>query len=209
MDSFLQLLDENFKDINILIDRLYELDKVTGVTVKKNIMKSTIIMILYNIIESMLTQLLDYLHDILSQEKFSSCRKEIQLIYLKYYIDELKQKNLKILNKFIFDSIKIPSFLDFNRKYNIFSGNVDLRKIKEILKIYGITVFKKDFKDETLLMIKNKRNALAHGEIQYHQACRDYTVAEIEKKTKITKDILIKLIKGIDHYITKQLYLKK
>lgn len=210
MNNFLELLDEKFQDIDIFINRLYELNTKTNVIIEKNVVKSTILMILYNVVESMLTHLLEYLHDLLSQEEFLSCRKEIQLIYIKYYIVENKINNLSVINNFIENNIKIPSFQDFNKKCNIFSGNLDLRKIKDILKeIYGIMVFKEDEADDTLLIIKNKRNDLAHGEVSYRHACRDYTIEEIEKKARNTKEILKKIINEMDIYVIKKLYLKR
>ena len=60
---------------------------------------------------------------------------------------------------------------------------------------------------QSLLMIKNFRNQLAHGERSYSELGRDYLKSDIEKYSNATFDYLDGFIKIIEKYISEEGYL--
>ena len=81
---------------------------------------------------------------------------------------------------------------------NLFSGNLDSRRIKEISEEFGIYF---DLEEPFLLKVKNIRNSLSHGEKSFRVACKDYTVNELKEGLEKTRTYLDKLIEAYGQFI--------
>ncbi|WP_297968373.1 MAE_28990/MAE_18760 family HEPN-like nuclease [uncultured Anaerovibrio sp.] len=83
----------------------------------------------------------------------------------------------------------------------MFSGNLDARAIRDILERWGIY---KDFHmqgEEKLLVVKNHRNTLAHGDRSFKEIGRDYTISDLKEYTTYCYNYLIELVKQFYVYI--------
>lgn len=164
--------------------------------------KATAFLLLYNLMESTVSNAIEAIFDELSNHviSFDSCRQEIRRVVLS----NLKQHNvndiLPELNRLSSD-IVTKTF----RKSKIFSGNVDARKIKEVANEYGFAHPSAD--GESLLTVKSSRNDLAHGSKSFAEVGRDYTVAELKgMKDKVIAYLNAMLI-NVASYIAHQHYL--
>ena len=100
-------------------------------------------------------------------------------------------------------------FRNYSKRINVFSGNLDARSIRLLLEAWGIW---RDFHvdgEEKLLIIKNHRNILAHGEKSFREIGRNYTVLEIEKFSECVFQYLSALIKCFSEYIGHEQYIKQ
>lgn len=167
---------------------------------KSVITKSSIILMIYNMVEGVFSLLLQEFFDFLSEKKsdFEKIPKELQIIITKYHIKCIKENPEALLDFWKQEYIEIPSFLNYRKKIEIFSGNLDALQIRKILKEFKVT-FNRNKNDEKLLYIKNLRNGLAHGEIQFSSACRDKTDKEIKEYMNSACDILNRVINAFEN----------
>ncbi len=121
------------------------------------------------------------------------------MVYFRYYLKSIGS-NEKELEKFFYNQDKTKiGFREMNRLMNLFSGDLDARKIKVITKKLGIPI--KTTKGETLLKIKNIRNKLAHGEKSYTTVARNYTIEDIIKMKEDEKAFLESTIKEYEKFL--------
>lgn len=164
--------------------------------------KATAFLLLYNLMESTVSNAVEAIFDELSNHaiSFDSCRNEIRRVVL----DNLKQHKvtdiLPDLNRLSID-IVTKTF----KKNKIVSGNVDAKKIKEVANEYG---FAHPAADGTpLLTVKTSRNDLAHGSKSFAEVGRDYTALELKgMKDKIIAYLNV-MLTNVASYITQQHYL--
>jgi len=173
-------------------------------------MKATGFLLLYNLIESTMTNAIETIFDELKNNNvsFDNLKNEIK----KIIIDNLKDKDNKSTDKLL-ESIQNISFdiisASFNKK-RLFSGNVDARKIKKISEMYG---FSSQTNSKTrdgidLLTVKTNRNDLAHGFKSFQEVGRQYfedDLLEIEKRVTL---YLREILKNIESYLLNREYLK-
>ena len=62
-----------------------------------------------------------------------------------------------------------------------FGGNLDAAKIRHVCELHGVShrTSKRTKGGEKLSLVKNKRNALAHGDTSFVECGRDYTVTQL------------------------------
>lgn len=201
-------LNEKIKNVDILISELKNLEDQSGKIKTISILKSAVIMMLYNIIESMLTLILQEIHDNISKESYQLLNFKLKKLYVKYHLTSKPTDNIKKIDGIISDDLKFPTFEEYNSKNSIFSGNLDARKIDELLQLYGIGKIRSPNRNK-FLYIKNKRNKLAHGEISYVDACRDKTINEIIIHKESVEEIICEVISLTSFYLSEELYLEK
>lgn len=144
------------------------------------IVKSCYCLMLYNIVESTMYSVCEYIHDKLSQKSFLELNSEHQHIMLEYYFGQKKIKSCRQnFDNFLQGELRFPDFNEFVEQKKIFSGNIDAQKIDEILRYYNVTPLsvanRKHLKD-----IKDIRNKLAHGEQNFLEATQNISIQQLE-----------------------------
>ena len=94
--------------------------------------------------------------------------------------------------------------LSFERDCINISGNIDAKKIREIIKQFGGNEISNG---RDLKTIKDKRNNLAHGEFTFSEIGKDYTVKDLVDYKDETKQYLSSVLDEIQDYIDNQKYL--
>lgn len=164
--------------------------------------KATAFLLLYNLMESTVSNAVEAIFDELSSLTISydDCRKEIRRVVLT----NLKQQDvveiLPVLSRLSIDVVS-KTF----RKNKIVSGNVDAKKIRKVADEYGFAHPSAD--GTSLATIKSSRNDLAHGSKSFAEVGRDYTITQlIEMKDKAI-DYLNAMLANVASYIIQQHYL--
>lgn len=180
----------------------------------KTTMKASSCLILYNIVESTATKCLSRIHEIIISERlyYSGLNISIQKIILTYYENALYQiddvsKNIEhrykqielIENRQCFDI----SFSDLTQYYQMFSGNLDGKQIKNILKRYNIIY---EAKCAELKSVKDYRNTLAHGEMSFEEIGRQLSFQQIESFKDKISEYLNGMILKVEEYISAKGY---
>lgn len=180
-------------------------------TTVKTTQKSCVILLLYNAIESTMTQLLKHLHNsiIIESTSFFDLNDELREMTVVYINSIMEKKNnkeaaphiIKFMD-FALDKKKYTiSYDEMSDYYSLYSGNLDSKEIKSILKKYGIC-----FENPTseLKTIKEGRNNLAHGDVSFAEYGRDLTSQKIDALFKIVFDYLDKLIDKVDVFVNEK-----
>lgn len=188
------------EDIQIMIDMLNNNSKVCC----QLVLKSSLILMIYNVIEGTISNLLTELFDAIAKRnlKIEVLPNKLQSTIYTYHLKKIGEDSKKLKEFSMYDDMKICniSYLEISRYLKLFSGNLDARSIKNISKRVGIDL--PDIIDEPcLLSVKSIRNKLAHGEAKFSNACQDITSVEIEEMCKKVEEYLNKVICEYEHFL--------
>lgn len=171
------------------------------------ILKSSYILLLYNMIESTLTLVIERIHDDLSSTMYKSLCSEIKSLWVTFYFKKHPEKFYEDnFENSLNGTLKFPKYSEYCKRVKVFSGNLDAREISKILRNYGIGQLCTLDRD-LLLIVKNKRNKLAHGEQMFKEACRDMTLNEMEKCQEATFGALDSILEQTEVYLSEKKYL--
>lgn len=89
-----------------------------------------------------------------------------------------------------------------------FAGNLDARAIRKVCDEHGVShkTLKRAKGGEKLLIVKNKRNALAHGDESFVECGRDFTVSQLGEIKSETVLYLRAILRNIDAFTQKKAY---
>ena len=88
------------------------------------------------------------------------------------------------------------------------SGSLDFRKIKEIFKGHGCQLddSKREDVGESFLIVKSKRNLLAHGNISFSSCGSNYLLSELDKFQKDIVSYMEDVVYRTCNYIRNKKY---
>jgi len=181
------------------------------------ISKSNFLVMLYNLIESCVKSGFEEIYEVLKSENISYVQASYALrdIWSNHEISKAHQSTANRETygkrvKNILDHVISNAPVALSKKVieTMASGNLDARKIRELLEKHdiGFTETHNGGKPH-MLTVKNKRNSLAHGEESFDEAARDLTIEDLEK---IKNEVLVFIedaLSGIETYYNDRLYL--
>lgn len=156
-------------------------------------LKAQFLIVLYNIVESTVCDCLNSFYDSIADDNltFAELSDEMRTMW-KNYLNRTSNPNSKKSDIELMDmAIRFES-----HAINI-SGSLDMRKIIDVFSKHGCKL------DETnrykysnsFLIVKNKRNNLAHGDVSFSECGSNYMISDLQK---IKDDIL----KGMQEVVT-------
>ncbi len=170
-------------------------------------LKASGFLLLYNLVEATMRNIIEAIFDQLKSKgvSYDDVRPELKKIVLK----NIKKRNPdKILSSITTISVDIIT-AGFDKE-DLFSGNIDGKKIRETATEYGfshVTDQEKTGNGTDLLTVKANRNDLAHGIKSFAEVGRDKTADElIEIKNKVIR-YLKQILQNIDDYLEGEEYL--
>lgn len=171
--------NSRFEDIQIMLSLLHESKKIDY----QLLIKSSLILMLYNSIEGTISNLLTELFDAIHQKNLSMdlLPNKLQNTINKYYLKKIGDSPKKLKEYYECDTVTLCSlsYLEINKYLRLFSGNLDSHSIRNISSDLGIQL-RKGIDEPVLLKIKNCRNKLAHGETKFRNTCQDITENDIQ-----------------------------
>jgi hypothetical protein len=170
-------------------------------------LKASGFLLLYNLVEATMRNAIEAIFDELKNEgvSYDRIRPKLKKIVLK----NLKKRNIDDLHTSIIEvSMDIIS-ASFDPQ-DLFSGNIDGRKIKETAIKYGfshVTDARKTGNGSDLLIVKMNRNDLAHGFKSFTEVGRDKTADELLAIDRKVVKYLRQILQNIEAYLENQEYL--
>lgn len=206
--DFIRCIDENPEAFKKLSSNT--------LTVKTSI-KANILLMLYNAVEATVNGCLVQVHENIVNQNVHYCdlNNNLRSLVAMYYekdiieaknVENRVEANLKFLDLFIGKELFVLKYKEFS-KHQLFSGNLDFKEIKKVLKKYGIELLDED-KCTVLRNIKDNRNYLAHGERSFEDVGRDFTVPRLDDIFEKTFRFLEILVGKVDDYILHKRYLR-
>lgn len=209
MISVKNSLNERKLELNKMFFIAEELDLEVGKIKETCVLKSLIFMMIYNSIESTISSCLNVVHDIVENIEYKNLSKEIQKLWSEYYFCGANGDNVsRQLTAFSDGMQKFPKADLLLQKLKLYSGNIDVRKSRSVLKKYGVLNFHTNETDSlNILKVKSKRNELAHGEYSFSEASNQTTTQEIKNISESCFVFLDKIIESFEYYIENERYL--
>ncbi|WP_125780991.1 MAE_28990/MAE_18760 family HEPN-like nuclease [Pseudoalteromonas rubra] len=181
------------------------------------VIRSTVILSLYNVVESTITQVLARIHDEIISKKVSynnlnKCIKDIVLVYFYKYKEKRSDIHdaLDVLHNTV-DMIRGKGFfeIEYNvmaKSYQLYSGNLDAKIIRKIMKKYGIII--PESIGTKLNSVKNGRNKLAHGEQSFEEYGRNVVLNVLESYLADVRAFLEEVISKTEEFLNNEAYRK-
>lgn len=213
--TFFTLLDDiSLRDAKLLIAN--EPPRRPSVELSSTL-KSSGVLMLYNLVESTVTNLITVIHQKVSDEslKYNELNKEIQLLWFSYYYSNIKDGNIKdedllLKMKMVHDVWSEDQAISFTfeeyTKYktgSTFSGNLDAREIRKLLSKYGLNT---ENSVSELKTIKESRNKLAHGEVSFSEFGKDKLPVYYNKLQERTIYFLEAIIQEVETFLLDNKY---
>ena len=141
---------------------------------------------------------------------FGQLSTQLKDIWIKQYAKKIKKSNLsseKINEKLneIAHFILKNELMKFEADCVNISGNIDAQKIRDFAKQIG---FDQSSNGQNLLLIKEKRNKLAHGEFTFSEIGRNYSIQQLNDYKDEAKIYLEDVINKIGIFISNKTYKK-
>ena len=164
--------------------------------------KATALLMLYNLMESAVTNAIEAIFDELAERGvgFDKCREEIRKVVLSNARLHKPEKLLPQLSNIAVD-IVAKTF----RREAFVSGNVNARAIRSIAKQYGFT--EPECRGDRLLTIKTHRNDLAHGSKSFAEVGRNFSIQDIREIKSDVFEYLREMFENVGCYIENKHYL--
>jgi hypothetical protein len=186
-------------EIDEYVAHLESLELSTGFPVSlMNTMKSSALLMIYNVVESTMTNLLqdvfDHLHT--RNVSFDSLNNKMKTLVLSYS----KRRNSATLVEKMGVSAMNLVVACFERT-DVFSGNLDCRKIRDTLKEVGVSS-QHSYSEKALAIIKAERNDLAHGTKSFSDCGKNYSAKQLRELHGKSKIILERVIDDFERFLT-------
>lgn len=179
-DMILRLSETN--DLLSLISSIETGNTTSNTKINTPVLRATVILSLYNIVEATITQILTRLHNEINTSKinYNNLNKNLKDLALVYFYKHKAKKSnihesLDVLHHTV-DLLRGKGFFsidyeEMTESYQLYSGNLDAKAIRKVMGKYGISI--SETYGSKLQSIKNGRNALAHGNKSFEEFGRD------------------------------------
>ncbi|MDE7432415.1 MAG: hypothetical protein K2N34_10960 [Lachnospiraceae bacterium] len=157
------------------------------------ILKANSFILLYNLIESTITNSIKAIVHSVEDEKltYEQLSENIKHLWIRQSVKGIKDNHYAAKVHQISESIVKKELLTLSHECVNISGNIDAQEIRNIAKQFGWVESKNG---RELVTIKNKRNHLAHGEFSFADVGKDYTMQDIirikDNALKFLEDVL-------------------
>ncbi len=176
----------------------------------QKVLKSNVILMLYNLMESSIKSALVEVYEQISTKKikYPLATEKVKAIWISTNHKKFKEKSdievVELLNT-IDDVI-----LKFGSDTPNISGNIDARKIRELAESIGFSssVHYSTEDGAILFQIKSERNKLAHGEKSFTECGRSYTITDLRKMKNQTITYLRRILSNIEKFLQDEEYLQ-
>ncbi|TAE74476.1 MAG: hypothetical protein EAZ85_04625 [Bacteroidetes bacterium] len=218
INRYFQLLENiTEKDAQLIFpnesDRRENLNIRLGLT-----LKSGLILLLYNLVESSISKCLGAIHQSLTDENLSyfQMSDDLQKIWLKYHYELLNDNGnnndrnisqLQTMVEILSTNKTVIISLDDSKKLSesLYSGNLDAKEIRKIAKKYGVSF---ELESKEIRFVEQMRNKLAHGEVSFEEGCQDKPIQYMRKVKDETINFINEFTIAVENFITERKYKK-
>lgn len=166
--------------------------------------KAQSLILLYNLVESTVCDCLNAIYDAIWDEQLSygNVSDDIKSMWRNY----LLRKNLPEKSKS--DAEIINMSIHFEGLAVNFSGSLDFRKIQDVFSKHGCLLdnSNRDIIAPSFLVVKNKRNKLAHGNISFSDCGAYYLLSDLQNFKEHIVNYMQDVVKKTCNYIISKSY---
>lgn len=176
---------------------------IVGADLQKTI-KANGFLLIYNLVESTMKNAIEEIITHLTSKSivFDDLSSRLKIVILKNLKARNPEKIEPSMSRIAHDIIQ-QTF----DKEELFSGNIDARKIRETMQAYGV-LSKHKVNGACLLTIKTQRNDLAHGTVSFAECGKNFDIGELMKFKDEAKAYLQETINDIENFLVNDEYIK-
>lgn len=198
-------LDERPSGGTIVIDRTHTEEFAP-------ILKSNILLMLYNLVEACVTSGFVEIYDRIKDNglAYKDLVEEIRNIWSNYEIGKSNtststRKTYELKMQEIINTVITDSAIELTKDALAIGGNLDAKSIRQLMDSHKIYV--SDRRDKfNMLLVKNKRNSLAHGLDSFGECARDITIAQLAEIKEEVFEFIGEVISCMSVYYENQLF---
>lgn len=171
------------------------------------ILRSNLILMLYNLVESSISNAIEEIHNNLhvNNTTFDSLNTELKKVLIKQLKNNIDPHNFVIgINNLTIDIVK-KCF----KKSKISNGNIDHTTISDLGRKYGFdvsTTYAKTKNGKCLEEIRWRRNDLSHGTFSFKEIGKEYSIEDLDRMKDETVNYLKEILHNINTYLANQQY---
>ena len=181
--------------------------EISNAITKVAMLRSAFVLLLYNMVESTAFLVFERVHERVAAEHYEALGGEMRKIWVDFFFSHhAALDHHDHLEGTLRQTLRFPHLNVFSKKIKLFSGNLDGRKLNELLKKYGIGVISAPGRED-LVTVKKRRNSLAHGEDMFKEACRDLSDSDLQKLKDSTFAALDDLVALVEIFLAERAYL--
>lgn len=189
-----------------IISDIQRIDIENAIT-KAAMLRSAFVLLLYNMVESTAFLVFERVHERVATEHYGSLGLEMRKIWVEYFFSHHVSSDHHLnMEGTLGQTLRLPLLDVFSKKVKLFSGNLDGKKLNELLKKYGIGPMTAPGR-EKLILVKKRRNSVAHGEDMFKEACRDLSDSDLIDLRDSTFDALDNLVANVESFLAERAYL--
>jgi hypothetical protein len=167
-------------------------------------LKAQFLIVLYNIVESTVCDCLNSFYDSIADDglTFAELSDEMKAMWKNYLRRSSNPDYLKS------DTELMGMVIHFEDLAINISGSLDIRKIFEVFSKHGCKLDEtnRDKYSNSFLVVKNKRNNLAHGNISFSECGSNYMVSDLKKIKEDILDGMQEVVTQAKEYISNKKY---
>lgn len=167
-------------------------------------LKAQFLIVLYNIVESTVCDCLNSFYDSIADDglTYAELSDEMKAMWKNYLKRTSNPDYQKSDTELMCAAIRFE-----NLAINI-SGSLDIRKIFEVFLKHGCKLDEtnRDKYSNSFLVIKNKRNNLAHGNTSFSECGSNYMVSDLKKFKEDILDGMQEVVTQAKEYISNKKY---
>lgn len=209
MSDLQRALSEKKIEANQMFEIISDIQRsdIANTITKAAMLRSAFVLLLYNMVESTAFLVFERVHERVAAEHYDSLCGEMRRIWVDYFFSHHGPSDHHLHMEGTLDqTLKFPLLDVFSKKVKLFSGNLDGRKLNELLKRYGIGLITAQGR-ENLVTVKNRRNSVAHGEDMFKEACRDLSDSDLLELRDSTFAALDDLVANVEIFLARRAYL--
>lgn len=224
MQTILDMFDERVQEIDLYFKAMEELEQGNADDCPNShyfdnefikILKANTLLMIYNLVESTVMGGILEIYEKLKQDglTYTGVRKGIKDIWFAYkfrqvydpqaHYNSYKDKAMEIIN-----SILTGEIVELDRTAAAIKGNLDAQQIRNVCHEHGIHFTPEEGSRGGIVleMVKDQRNALAHGLLSFAECGRNYSIPDLDKIKLETVLFLRGLLSGMKQYYDHKQY---
>lgn len=220
IEMFYELMDDVMnKNGDFVFDGdLATLKHISGDT--KLILRSSFFLMLYNCVESTVTNCLTAICNAIISENcpYSDLRDEVKTAIVDSYDFQLRNGSLtreqhidslkETINVFCFSSpikLSLEAYVHSSSQ-GTYSGSLDTKEVRKQLMRFGINI--EDLRCDQLVKIRNNRNKLGHGEVSFLECSNDSPIQYLETAKNNMFAFFDEVINRVEDYVNNKRFLE-
>lgn len=210
VDKYLRVLEKLESPSVVLFDKLTRREKRVFEEGSLKVMKATVFLLIYNVVESSIRSAFGELYGVIVREgkTASDLKGEFRKIWIKQRYnaideDSASTRTFRELTETLIEEITSGGVVALDEKWLPVSGNLDSDTIRQVCNRHGITpqVHKQAFGGAELRTVKKHRNALAHGNTSFADCGQQYTVSDLYRIKRQAVIYVRGILKSIEKFI--------